>query len=470
MKEPKVKIKVPDNLKKDLINIVSRQNIMFPYNIDGFLYVVNKIVQLSLNNRKYQRLKKVPLYSKILRRELGKHYKRYLEFLIENGFIETDDHYVVSSDEAEGKCKCYGLKSKYRKGKLIDHEVTYKSLLHKIIEWRKEYLGKNVSDEMLNKLYGMLQTFSIDIDGATTWLQSMRDKGEISENMMQIELDKCKRINSKDESDLSLFITKDNYNRVHTNITNLSKTIREQFLYMNGKKAIGIDIVSSQAALLYTLFSQQLTKLKEHSQKTMFELLDMNQTMRVDVRQKYVNQKNGYSGPNIYDGRLNDSIPQVDNKTLPEIIAACEHDLAKYKRVLQCEGLYEFFQDRWDFVFSESKTRKFMKNQWITYVFGRGKNKLTANMHQLWEIEFPNLTMLLNHLKDGDYKALSHTLQRTEADLIFNKVCPRIDSEFDVSYCTVHDSVIVPEEMVDDIACLFDEILEENGVVTGVAY
>lgn len=468
MRTTKVKIKVPENCKKKLIEILEKEKLDFPCNIDGFLYIVSKIIQLSVYNKKYQKFKKVPLYSKILRKELGKHYKRYLEFLIDRKFITTDNHYIVSSQQNNGKCKGYALREKYKKGSLVDHEITKETLLNKILTWRREYLGKNINDDMLNKLYGMLKNFSIDIDGAKKWLESMYEKGEISEKVMKMEIDKCERINSKDTDDLSLFITKDNYSRVHTNFTNLSKNIREKFLFMDEKKVIGIDIVSSQAALLHSLFDQQLTKLDIHSKKSIIELLDMNPPS--DTESKYQNMRAGYRGIHINDQQLNESIPEIKNKTLDEFINASRKELKKYECVLQTEGVYEYFMDKWELLTQDTKKRKFIKNQWITYVFGRGKTKLTETMHRIWEIEFPNLTILLNHLKKGDYKALAHTLQRIEADIIYNKVCPRIDSEYKVPYCTVHDSIIVSEDIVDDVAYLFDKVLEENGILTGVSY
>lgn len=471
MNNNQVIIKIPEKLKSEILIMLNIKPPSFPYSVDGFLYIVSKIVQIPMYNRKYEKLKKIPLYSKILRKELGKHYKRYLEYLIENGYIETDNHYIVSSPENEGKCKCYALTKKYKKCKLIDHSITKKTILRKILQWRKEFLGNNVNDEMLGKLYDMLKNFSIDIDSAKIYMQNLVDNGVLSQTKMDIEIDKCKRINSKDESDLAIFISKDSYNRVHTNFTNLSKHIRENFLYVNGKKAIGVDIVSSQASMLYTLMDNYVDNLENHSHKTMFELLDMNTSQpRVDVRNKYVNSRNNYTGGHIYDGHLNDSIPYIKNETLETIITKARIELKQFNHILRSEGIYEYFQEKWDIINQENKSRSYIKKQWITYVFGQGKGKSVTKMDRLWQIEFPVITNLMNHLKHGDYKALSHTLQRNEAELIFNKVCPRIDTEFNVPYCTVHDSVIVAEDQVDDIAFLFDQILDENGVITGVAY
>lgn len=471
MKSNQVVIKIPEKLKSELLIMLDTKPPSFPYNIDGFLYIVSKIVQIPMYNRKYEKLNKIPLYSRILRREIGKHYKRYLEYLIDNGYMETDNHYIVSSPESEGKCKCYSITKKYKKSKLVNHKLTKNTIINKVLAWRKEFLGKTINDEMLGKLYDMLKTFSIDIDSATSYMQDLVDKGQIKQQHMDLELEKCTRINSKEESDLAIFISKDSYNRVHSNFTNLSKHIRENFLYVNGKKAIGVDIVSSQASMLYTLMVNYVDDLEAHMAKNMFELLDMNTSHpRVDVRSKYVNSKNSYSGAHIYDGRFNTSIPIIDGKSLPVIIDSARNELRIFKRILNTEGIYEFFQNKWELLHQEDKSRSYIKKQWITYVFGKGHGKAVEKIDFVWKITFPIITALMNHLKRGDYKAMAHKLQRTEAELLFNKVCPRIDSEFNVPYCTVHDSVIVAEDQVDDIAFLFEQILDENGVSSGVTY
>lgn len=471
MKQDQVIIKVPEKLKNEILIMLNINTPSFPYSIDGFLYIISKIIQMPMYNRKYEKLNKIPLYSKILRRELGKHYKRYLEYLIENGYLETDNHYIVSSPEQDGKCKCYSLTHKFKKCKLIDHVITKNTILRKILEWRRDFLGKTVNDEMLGKLYDMLKKFTIDIDNAKIYMQKLVNAGVLTQSKMNIEMDKCKRINSKNESDLAIFISKDSYDRVHTNFTNLSKYIRENFLYVNGKKAMGVDIISSQASMLYTLMDNYVDDLNIHAHKNISELLDMNTfAPRIDIRQKYVNKRNKYNGEHIYDGRLNSSIPSIKNETLDTIIIKARNELVQFNTILRIGGVYEYFQEKWNMIHQEEKSRSYIKKQWITYVFGQGKGKAIARMDYIWKLEFPILTNLMNNLKQGDYKALSHKLQRNEANLIFNKVCPRIDNEFHVPYCTVHDSIIVAEDQVDDIAYLFEQVLDENGVITGVSY
>ena len=38
-----------------------------------------------------------------------------------------------------------------------------------------------------------------------------------------------------------------------------------------------------------------------------------------------------------------------------------------------------------------------------------------------------------------------------------------------INYFTVHDSIVVKESMVNDVYDIFEQVLEDNDIVTGVA-
>jgi len=463
-------IQVPSKAKSDIEFLLKYKKPSFPCNVDYLLYIVGKLIQIPQYNSKLKNLHKVPLYSLILRYELGKNYKKYLDYLINNKVIETDNHYIVSSPEHEGKCKCYGLVKKYRSSKLTDHTITKKSLLKQILKWKEKVFKEYENDELLTKLYGMMDGFNIDIDSATTKLDSMLDNKEINQRQHDLELNKCIKINNKKETSLSLFITKDSYNRVHTNFTNLSKIIRENYLYHNGNKVTGVDIVSSQASLLCSTFSEYRDSLKMVNENP-FEVTDLPKNE--DVREKYVNKLNNYTGKHIYLD-INRTVNYFDlDPTL--MIEKTSKEISKYIQAMSTEGIYEFFQFKYDEMFGVNKDRKDVKKRWISYVFGKSYTKVPTNeelymIYSIWNAEFPMLNKIMNHFKSADYKTLAHTLQRKEADLIFNKVCPAIDSELGIEYCTVHDSIIVEEQYCEQVSDIFDRILIENNIITHVKF
>jgi len=124
-------------------------------------------------------------------------------------------------------------------------------------------------------------------------------------------------------------------------------------------------------------------------------------------------------------------------------------------------------------MFGVSKDRKDVKKKWISYIFGKSYSTKPANeelymIYMIWNAEFPMLNNILNHFKSSDYRTLAHTLQRNEANLIFNKVCPVIDTELGIDYCTVHDSIIVEEQYCEQVSEIFDRVLVENNIITSV--
>jgi len=464
-------IKLPKKFKDELERCLkyNSPNFPFKYNIDYFLFIASKIIYLN-SFSKFKNLKKVPISSKIIRMELGKHYKRYLEYLLEFKFINTDNYYIVGKNKTDGKCKCYGLHKRYNDDKVVNYEIVKPSLLKKMLKWQNDKFGKMRNDELLGHLYDMMRTFKVDIRGAKEYLDNEVKNKRLSKRKARLELDKCERINGDDVH--SLFLTRDRFGRVHTNFTNISRHIRENFLISeNGEKLVQLDVISCQPALLYTLFKNYLNKILDESGKyredefymSPFEITPNAE----DVRDKYVNRNNSYSGEHIYKNSFNPTIKSFGFKSYSDMSREAIDELGRYKIILK-SGLYEFFQDRMDFYFSEEKTRDEIKKEWITHVFGRNNVKYNEKMQSIWEIEFPLLTKILTHFKKGDHKSLAHELQRKESNIIYNKLCPTMNKN-KIDYFTVHDCIVVKESDADFTYDTFEEILNENGVVTGVS-
>ena len=61
---------------------------------------------------------------------------------------------------------------------------------------------------------------------------------------------KVDRFNDAEKSDTSLFVVRDDYGRVHTNITQVKREVRESALTCDGGPVTEVDIKSSQGAFL----------------------------------------------------------------------------------------------------------------------------------------------------------------------------------------------------------------------------
>lgn len=444
----------------------------FKLYFDNFVYILGKIYEISTKNPRFKNLDKVPISSTILMHELGRHYRKYLDYLILHGFVETDNYYIVSDfdKKIEGKCKCYSL-GKYRSIQKSEKiTIAPKSVIGHYIRWRKKIFSEVSNDQLLSKLFDMVQKFRIDTSEAESYLRKLQETdNSITNEWIDNELMKCDKINDKSSIEKMMFIVKDPYNRVHTNITNLSKIIRENFLYLGDEPVKSIDIVSSQASLLYLLMKKERNLMDEiaHNPHITNDLPEDGILVGTDVRDKYVNRKNSYSGEQI-PIVLRDEyrVSKLGHKTYSDAVSAVDEELEKMKIILE-SGIYEYFQQQWFIATKKWLSRNVIKKKWITFIFGE-VHKTCHTMRGIWNLTFPTLTKMINHFKLFDYRFLAHNLQRTEADLVFNKVCPLIDENLGIPYATVHDSLIVPSSAYDITKTIFSDVLIENGIVTGV--
>lgn len=442
---------------------------------DNFMFIIGKIVNLSLNNPKFKRLDKVPISSIILMKEIGRHYRKYIDYLLQYNIITCDNHYIVGGTGIEGKCKCYGIGSKFKKTPKTTYTINKKTIITKYFKWKEAMFGKIADDEMLSKLYSMLNRFTIDIDGAELYLRKLLDTNadpDLNEEKIQIELRKCHVINNKDDK-TSIFIVRDDYGRIHTNFTNLSRHVRDNFLFLDGERVIGIDMVSSQASLLYTMLLNYINKVddatinKRNSPLNKYAMiLEELDYLKTDIRSKYVNSHNFYTGDPLYSLKFEPSISTLGYNNYTDMLSIARSELSKMEGILK-SGIYEYFQMTWKKWNREDKTRSQMKKLWITYVFGK-PDQLNKKMRIVWEREFPMLNRIILHFKKIDYRILAHTLQRTESNIVFNDVCSAINDKLNIPYCTVHDSVIVQEQYVHSTKVIFETALINNNVVTGV--
>lgn len=465
---------LPSGLKESFDNymLFNPPDFKFKSYVDHFYYIFAKIYGVANGKPRFKNLDKVPISSTILMNELGRHYKRYIDYLLEGGFIDTDNHYIVSDKNVVGKCKCYCITEPYKSIKTTERvKISSKSIVGHYIRWKEEMFSKVADDNMLSKLFDMVQKFHIDTDEATKYLLELQETDpKITDEWIKNELKKCECINNKDEtaSKKLMFIIRDPYNRIHTNLTNLSKHIRENFLYVGGEKVKSIDIVSSQASLLYLLMREERNKIESAANNPNVNQFVLDQYVPgSDVRDKYVNSRNSYTGEHILHPIVaKNSVSKLGKTTYFETLSCVDSELIEIQRTLKA-GIYEFFQNQWYIRFGVALKRDQIKKKWISYVFGK-PGASCKKMRSIWESTFPMLSKIMDNFKKNDYRVLAHTLQKTEADLVFNKVCKSIDDNLGIAYGTVHDSLLVPATKYEEAKELFCAILDENGIVTGV--
>jgi len=103
----------------------------------------------------------------------------------------------------------------------------------------------------------------------------------------------------------------------------------------------------------------------------------------------------------------------------------------------------------------------------LTYKVLFGQNRPNSKLDKKFISLFPTIHNFIRLYKKemGDYRVLSHELQRQESNLIFNTIIKKLNSENkEVKFITVHDSIIVPmkyKKIVSEI--FYSEINQHFG-------
>ena len=130
-----------------------------------------------------------------------------------------------------------------------------------------------------------------------------------------------------------------------------------------------------------------------------------------------------------------------------------EFKLFKY---LTINGLfYQYFMNN-----SNIDDKKKVKE--LVYKVFFGKN-LSCKSDSIFKEIFPSVYNFIKFYKNetGDYKILSHDLQKAESDLIFNKIVYEIMRDYpDIKILTVHDSIICQHKYKNVVRSIFDRNLE----------
>jgi hypothetical protein len=176
-------------------------------------------------------------------------YLRYIEYLIENGFIEKTGNY--SSHHVKS--------NKYKICEKLDDVVIYRSndfVFDKKCRSRLAEKNGKIRDikstipvEIRTKLISDLNYITIDD------VQSMQFINDTIKDNRRKYLKNLIMITKI--TDMDIFTKFDKHGRFHTNFTNLRKGIRNQYLRIDGEPITGLDIKTSQPFFLCQILKKE---------------------------------------------------------------------------------------------------------------------------------------------------------------------------------------------------------------------
>lgn len=416
----------------------------------------------------------IPLSSAVLQSIIND-YARYLDLLQQWGVIESDGQFILGE-----KCKGFRFTDQYRgnyKNEVLNDFTLVKAIKRNRKKYRKEELNKMRGYTYLTKWWKDGH-FKMDYSSAREWLweykriahEKLTKISELINANAEITARQKKTIinnlnkeykKSLEKAELMLVnmerIVEGNYfssvddtgKRLHTNLTNLKKQLRN-FLTYKGEQLVSIDIKNSQPYLSIALFNKEFWTPIKDGKVGALKLEKIGKEIYKEIRKE--------------KERYNEIITLLDS---PKSQSGKGFQGSKYSNLVVSGQMYEFLQERWLNLFGDYKyqSRQEVKKVVLKALYHNPLHKGSKNYHDVRDFEslFPEVARLLDTIKLGEYQRPSHILQRVESYLVLDVICGKVASlNENVPLFTIHDSIVTTISYKDKVRDVMKSVLSET--------
>lgn len=425
---------------------------------DHLLFIVHTIMHQRAINDDQQLLRKgktkgfVPLHSTILAKKIP-NYHDCIEYLIAASVIECDGKFSPGR-----RSLGYRLTKAYRVSSLKQVEIS-DFVLCKKIKADNPFKRDMRAVKEYPHLLKWFTTGKLDIDhqSAIDWISNakndqiqkinsgagnMKLKQEKQEAILEISRNYEILVNRIKEKDYYLHVDEIG-NRFHTNLTNLTKGLRE-FISYDGQPMASIDIKNSQPYMSLPLLGKVFWQSRNLKEKP---------TLKRIYREKYEKgRENKGRNKNTIKSRLSSkSLIQLDSQKQDFIKNVTDGTFYEFL-------IKSFEKNGVNLGSSPSEKRTKVKKMVLTILFdneNRIYNRALGSTYQLFKTTFPSVAKVFSDVKQDNYKDLAIILQRIESYLLLKKICKRISTERPfLPIFTIHDSIITTignETYVQDV-------------------
>jgi hypothetical protein len=413
---------------------------------DHLAFIIHSIVIQKVNNDEDRWLKLgkkdgfVPLHSKVLEGKVPD-YRRHLDYLMMAGIIETDGQYVrgVVSTGYRFTAPYRGVN--YKKVEVRDFVLCQKIKVDDV------FSNRNAVQRQYPYLLQWFKSGKLQIDkrAAFRWLQEQEGQemeALAGKRLPQARFSGERAAIAEKYANQRLLVTRiaehDYYyivdntgKRLHTNLTNLSKELRN-FITYDGEQLVSVDIRNSQPYMSLALFDRRFWEPNP----------------KADYPTLWRLNKEMYKGKDREDRHLHYIIMFVDSSTT--LIRRDFQTEMFFRKVIQGE-IYEHLQE----VFERAgyhlgntpdEKRSKVKKIALTSFFDDDRkvyNREPGSYVQIFRRHFPFIARVFEYVKEDDYRALAVLLQRIESFLLLDKICHRISQERpDMPLFTIHDNIV----------------------------
>jgi hypothetical protein len=377
---------------------------------EGVLWLGHCVLVGMANDKRNRKNGYVPLMTEYLRNVIGRHdVDAVRDAAHKVGYVNRNRSY-----RAGHSSQTYWILPPYNRAPLVRRQISHGGLRYKILKWhedrrrmiwqRIQHNETSVDAAVRKHLWRNLQRVQIDAE---------IDFGAAFDPLHQIVVEYLR--------EGELWFTVDDYGRIHTNLTNMPKTLR-RYLSVDGKRLIDVDIGESQPLFMGMALArseESATVTQEHTER----------------------EREGDRHPLslMMDSIMMDKNPQVSGK----IDRAClSPDLRSYLALCESRGLYQAVANQL------GSTRDKTKNRVMVALYA--KPSLRTPVRTVLERLFPSVMQAMRRIKTPNHRRLAHFAQRIESQFMFGRVMSRIMEERpDLFVSTIHDSILTTDGDAD---------------------
>jgi len=468
-KENSVRLFLPTRLIEDLDEVLSKNPPKFlGWKRENFLFLLGEIVMAPAYKKRKELTKDgyTILHSKILQSYIHE-YRKYLDYLYQNNFIQIDNKYIRSQ-----RSKAYKIEDRY--ADVVKPIYIQSTPLSKQIK-RKRYLSKKQNTHQYGYLRKWMDGLEINAFQALDFLEALRDyrEGNPSARTWDAKNNRYKdplnqynigymTVKQLENKEIYFHIDK-TVGRLHTNLTNIQSDLRH-FITFKKQKLATVDISNSQPYISCKLFSDSFYNTNDNErlnlQKSIKNLIKLKESQevkksRIKTHSKTHSNSNSNIQSNTKPSTVNKNLKEILNNYLMLVktaqLAVNQYDTKHYVNLVKQGKLYEFLQDAFSKRLGIQKhSRKEVKASVFQVLFtdNRFIGQKEAAPKKVFKDIFPNVYRVFAEYKRKEASFLPCLLQHLEATLILDIISKRITEERpDVPIFTIHDSITTTIEL-----------------------
>jgi hypothetical protein len=406
---------------------------------DGLVFICDTILRVA-GTRDLDQRDFVDIGSDCFFKILNNDYVYYLEYLIEEGIVQTDNQYIVGE-----KAKSYRINPDYITDDQLESILISQTLINK--RTIKAIRAKSDLKIPTKHKENYLKSFKIDYESAIEHLyhcyfNGVPDhKGRIltkyTKDILQHKLLQIR--------DGQLWINRSLTNgRINSNLTTLNGDFKKFIIGYD----YSLDIVSSQPTLL-NLLIDIVKALQGKSDSNLSNLLSCS----------------SYAFKLLVSVVGKEETIKI-SKEIKKLKLPSDVEVKNWKHLCQNGRLYEYFID----VIKEKMGQKLSRNEAkqivLTTLYSQGR--LDNDYKKMFNSTFPSIYQFLKQIKSmsktkRSWRILPIILQALESYIWVENIIPELE-RLEIPHLFIHDSVIVKEADLEKTELKIVEIYWQFGI------